>query len=144
MSKQTAEISTLFREVEGKLKQVTRRCFEENGITMPQGMLVGMLLKHGEMKISELSRHMGLTNSTVSGIVDRLEKMNALERVRSQDDKRIVYVRLSPNFAEMSRKFLRIVEGKFEEMLDMGSEEEIAKAIEGLQALKNILDRTKK
>lgn len=144
MASQTADAVKLFLEIEYKLKHSMRRCFEDKGITMPQGIVIGSLYKHGEMKISELSAKLGLSNSTVSGIIDRLEKQNIVVRTRSQKDKRIVYVKLTPQFSDVHQSALKIGEDKFAEMLAKGSDEEIAKAIDGLNTLKNILERTQK
>lgn len=113
----------------------------ERGITMPQGMVIGILHKQGEMKISELSEKIGLSNSTVSGIIDRLEKQDFVERVRSQEDRRIVFVRLSRQFAKVHKGFDKIAEEQFAKMIESGSEEELNKVIEGLKTLKIILDR---
>ncbi|MDF2673481.1 MAG: transcriptional regulator, MarR family [Clostridiales bacterium] len=63
----------LIKQVMGSVKRTMGKQFEEMNITGPQGMLVGTLIHYGEMKISDLSEKLGLSNSTVSGIVDRLE-----------------------------------------------------------------------
>lgn len=144
MTNKKADVARLFRDIDSKLKHIMRRCFEDNGITMPQGMVIGTLFKHGEMKISELSSSMGLSNSTISGIIDRLEKQEIAERIRSKEDKRIVFVKLSPQFVETRHNIFKIGEEKFESMLDKGSNEEIEKVVDGLNTLKNILDRNGK
>ncbi|MCX7749809.1 MAG: MarR family transcriptional regulator [Clostridia bacterium] len=119
-----------------------RKSFEDMGITMPQGMVIGMLSVHGEMKISELSKELGLSNSTVSGIIDRLEKQQVVERIRSQTDKRIVHVKLSPHFAKRHHDFHKKAEENFAKLLEKGTPEEIQKIIEGLDALKKVLDKS--
>ena len=141
MKAQSTEIGELFSYIEKKLRHSLRRCFTDNGITMPQGMLIGILHKQGEMKITELSGKMGLSNSTVSGIIDRLEKQDIVERVRSQEDRRIVYVKLTEKYSKVHKGFDKIASEQFAIMIDSGSKEELDKVIEGLQTLKAILDR---
>jgi len=141
MKAQSTEIGTLYSSIEKTLRHSMRRCFVDKGITMPQGMLMGMLYKQGEMKITEISAKMGLSNSTVSGILDRLEKQDIVERIRSKEDRRIVYVKLTKEYAEVHKDFDKIVEEQFALMIDTGSKEELDKVIEGLQILKAILDR---
>jgi len=106
---------------------------------MPQSSVLGMLMKNGEMKITELSNKLTLSSSTVSGIVDRLEKQQLVERSRSEEDRRIVYVKASPKFIEMHKESSKKIERSFEELLDTGTTEEIDKIIDGLKTLKKIV-----
>ncbi len=132
-------IARLFFETEKTLKRSMRKCFEEKGITMPQAFVMGILIKSGEMKLTELSREMHLSNSTVSGIIDRLEKQELVTRTRSDKDKRIVYVKATERFMEMHNKFLERSEKNFESLLETGTSEEMDTIIEGLNVLKRIL-----
>ena len=65
------------------LKHSMGQHFNPMNLTGPQGMMMGILSHDGEMKISDLSEKIGLSNSTVSGIIDRLEKQGLVERTRS-------------------------------------------------------------
>ena len=126
---------TLFKQI----KQNMKKFIPDTGITMPQGMVSGVLAHEGEMKITELSNKLGLSNSTVSGIVDRLEKQTIVERIRSIEDKRIVYVRLQPQFASMHTKHREELEKMLGKMLEKGTEEEIEKIVEGFKILTRII-----
>jgi DNA-binding MarR family transcriptional regulator len=118
-----------------------RKNFADEEMTMPQGMVISILKRNGQMmKMTDLSRQLSLTNSTVSGIVDRLEKQKLVERVRSEEDRRIVYVKVSPKYDEMHQEVHKKLEKSFEELMDMGSPEEIQKITEGLSALKRMMD----
>ena len=95
---ESTKIAKLFREVMLLFKHSMGKVFEDIGITAPQGMVMGILSKEKSLKITELSSKLGLSNSTVSGIVDRLEKQGMVERKRSEQDKRVVYVSVASNF----------------------------------------------
>jgi len=43
---------------------------------------MGQLARHGGMSVKELSQKVGLSHSTVSGIVDRLERKGLAARVQ--------------------------------------------------------------
>ncbi|MCP2238817.1 MarR family winged helix-turn-helix transcriptional regulator [Thermoanaerobacterium thermosaccharolyticum] len=114
--------------------------FRELNITGPQGMIIGILMHHGEMKISDLSQKMGLTNSTVSGIIDRLEKQGMVKRERSSDDRRVVYVSIDEEFREKSKEVFKKVEDKFRDMMNKATDEEHEAIVKGLNTLKKLIE----
>lgn len=130
------EVARLFFEVNKILKDIMRKSFEDVGITMPQGLVIGTLIRFGEMKITELSRKINLSNSTISGIVDRLEKQQLVVRTRSEVDRRIVYVKVTPKFEEMHKGFHKKLE---ENLLSKATPEEIDQITEGLTIFKKVL-----
>lgn len=134
------EIARLLREVNCVLKQSMSKRFENIGITMPQGMLIGILSRSGQrMKISELSQKLNLSDGTVSGIIDRLEKQGIVERIRSEEDKRVVYVSLSKNTKKIHHDFHLKTEETVESLLGGGTPEDIDKILEGLNILKKLV-----
>lgn len=137
------EIARLFSEVNRIIQRNMRKSFENQGLTLPQGMVVRTLKDFGEMKITELSRKLSLSNSTVSGIVDRLEKQELVVRTRSEVDRRIIHVKVTPRFEEIHQGLHQKAEQSFENLLGAGTSEEIEKIIEGLNALKKILNDSK-
>ncbi len=138
-AKERAEVSNLIFELNRIMKKHLRRHFETEGFTMPQGFVLGILLKNGEMKITDLSSRVNLSNSTVSGIVDRLEKQQLVERRRSDEDRRVVYVRTSEKFIKMHEESHKKTEKIFEDILSKGTHDEISRIVDGLNALKKIL-----
>ena len=61
---------------------------------MPQLTVVAILEESGELPVSSIAAQAGLANSTISGIIDRLEKKKLVKRHRPEDNRRTVYVRL--------------------------------------------------
>lgn len=133
------EIARLFYEVNKILKEGMRRSLEEFGVTLPQIFVMSTLMEYGKMKITELSKKLNLSNSTVSGIVDRLEKQKLVIRIRSEEDRRIVYVKATPRFEAIHQGFHKKAEASFGDLLSAGSSAELEKVIEGLNVLKKIL-----
>ncbi len=133
----------LIKQVMGSIKRSMGKQFEEMNVTGPQGMLVGTLIHHGEMKISDLSENLGLSNSTVSGIVDRLENQGLVERTRSTEDRRVVYVNITPEFKKNAKEHFKEFEKKFESMMSKATAEELDTILKGLATLKEVIDRQK-
>lgn len=117
--------------------------FRELNITGPQGIIIGILMRHGEMKISDLSQKLGLSNSTVSGIIDRLEKQGMVVRVRSKDDRRVVYVKIADDFKKNAKEVFSRVEKKFESMMNKATDEEHDAIVKGLNTLKKLIESSK-
>jgi len=92
------------------------------------------------MKMSDISEKLGLSNSTVSGIIDRLEQRDIVKRVRSEEDRRVVYVHLSDKAEELFKDFSKISSENFENMMKKASPEDIEKIDEALIILKGLLD----
>ncbi|WHE07066.1 MarR family transcriptional regulator [Thermoanaerobacterium thermosaccharolyticum] len=118
--------------------------FRELNITGPQGMIIGILMRHRKMKISELSEKMGLSNSTVSGIVDRLEKQGMVKRVRSSDDRRVVYVNIDEEFRKKSKEVFKKIEDKFRDMMNKATKEEHDEIVKGLNTLKRLIESNRR
>lgn len=81
-----------------------RSYFSQLDLTFPQALVLTVLGEEGAMPISQLARQTGSANSTVSGIVDRLEKLKLVERVRSEEDRRVIYVALTDRYRAMQEK----------------------------------------
>lgn len=138
-STRSNDVTALLHEVMKLLKTKMNKHLEDYGITVPQSMILRILGKSGKMKISDLSSKMSLSNSTVSGILDRLEKQEIVERTRSEEDRRIVYVSLSPKFEKIHQNFHKQMEEYVKNMIGEGSPDEINTIIEGLSILKRLL-----
>jgi DNA-binding MarR family transcriptional regulator len=133
------DVARLFQDVMHLFKHNMKKFLGDAGMSAPQGMVIGLLSKNKKMKITELSSKLCLSNSTVSGIIDRLEAQEMVIRERSKDDKRVVYVSISPNFEDMHKVFHKQIEKNVESIISQGSPEELHKISEGLEALKKLL-----
>jgi len=123
------------------IKRNMKNSFNNFNLTAPQGMLIEILRRYGEMKISDLSKKMGLSNSTVSGIVDRLEKQGLIKRTRSNEDRRVIYVNVTDKFKNEFQENFKKIEQEFEDIMRNASTEEVDAIIKGLNLLKNLLSK---
>lgn len=145
MEDHSGEIVRLVYDLANRMRQSMTKSIGHEGFTFPQGLVVSVLHRFGEMKVSQIGRTIGLSASTTSGIIDRLEKQQMVERVRSQQDKRIVNVRLTEHFLQKHPDFVHSPQEKisqlFTGMLRGSTEQEQQKIIEGLQTLNDLMDR---
>lgn len=135
----STKVASLFQEVMILFKHSMSKAFEDSGITVLQGMMLGIISKENRIKITELSSKLCLPNSTVSGIVDRLEKQGMVARERSEEDRRVVYVSISPHFKEVHQHFRKSFQQKIENMMNQGTPEDLITIHNGLNTLKRLL-----
>ncbi|OJY15312.1 MAG: MarR family transcriptional regulator [Myxococcales bacterium 68-20] len=81
----------LYTESRRLTKELARRA----DLTGPQLTVVKMLEQIGDLSLSELSERIRAQNSTVTGIIDRMERENLVSRERSKEDRRVVYIKLT-------------------------------------------------
>lgn len=98
-----------------KIKQIQGRVFEkmlaEYGISEfngAQGRILFVLWERDDIPISELSEKTGLAKTTLTGMLDRLEKSGHIVRALDPADRRAVRIRLTQN--------ARLLRGKYEKV----------------------------
>lgn len=141
---ESIEVARLFQDVMNLFRHNMKKIIEEKGMSVPQGMLMGLLGKNKKMKVTELSKHLHLSNSTVSGLIDKLEVQEMVVRERSKEDKRVVYISISPKFEEIHKNFHKEIEKNIESTLSKGNTEELNKIFEGLYILRKLLNEQEK
>ena len=100
------------------MSQQFRNHFGRLNLTFPQALVLTVLGEEGPLPISALAERTGSANSTVSGIVDRLEKLDLARRERSEADRRVIYVTATDKYKELRRKAETNVSGYFSSLMD--------------------------
>lgn len=88
-------ITELIRAIRLRLKYATTAVIAESSLTAPQISLIETLVDADGLSLKDLSQRMGLAQSTVSGIVDRLAQRQLVQRRTNDADKRITHVYLT-------------------------------------------------
>ena len=84
------------------------------------------------MPISALAEKTGSANSTISGVVDRLEKLELARRTRSSQDRRVIYVQATQRYQKLREQALGSVNDYFCTLvqdISPGEREEILRAL---------------
>jgi DNA-binding MarR family transcriptional regulator len=114
-----------------------------NGVNLtgPQGMIVRLLFRFGPQKISDIKERMGLSMSTVSGILDRLERDNVISREKSETDKRVILIHLTEDFKKTSTKAFTQMEALWSDKLNRATDTEIKTILEALSILERLMSQ---
>lgn len=135
------QIASLFREINSILNQQLRDAFQGLDITPPQMMTLHYLYEHTECKASDIGKKFNLALSTVSSILDRMERNDLIIRERSSSDKRIVLVSPSEKAIEIRDSIKSYTNKVMGDMTQEATDEEITQIINGLYLMKNVLNR---
>ncbi len=140
---QGIQVARLLMEVAKLFRDNLNKMFEAKQITRPQGMVIAILSRFEKMKVSQIGELLSLSNGTVSVILDRLEQRGLIQRTRSAEDKRVVYVSLTPKFKERHQDFHGQMNQHIARMVAQGTPEELERVMDGLNILKRLLSGAK-
>ncbi|MCA9578359.1 MAG: MarR family winged helix-turn-helix transcriptional regulator [Polyangiales bacterium] len=84
-------------------RRATKDLAREHGLTGPQVTVLKLLDAVGDLSLSELSERIKARNSTITGIVDRMQRDELVLRRRSQRDRRVIEIVLTPKGRQMAR-----------------------------------------
>ncbi len=101
------EIVERARDIERELtaiRQILRKPLEteiaQGDLTGPQRSVMEALVHSGGLSVKQLSRSVGLSHSTVSGIVDRLEARGLVRRTANAADRRLSIITITRTVRE--------------------------------------------
>jgi len=89
------------------MREFARRLGNElykDKITLPQILILDLLDKHGESKMTDMAHVMKVTTAATTGIVDRLVKCGYVIRVFDPRDRRIVKIKITPKGLALIKK----------------------------------------
>lgn len=97
-------------------------------------------LKLGKVKtLTEISETLSIPNSTVSVIVDRLEKDGVVRRERDQEDRRKVHIYIKDQGPEQEEQIIKYHMDYFGDLFRNASYEEIDDILKGLKTLEKVI-----
>ena len=122
-----------YLRVSQHLSRQLRSHFGKLDLTFPQALVLNVLGEEGPMPISRLAQRIGSANSTISGIVDRLERMELARRTRFEGDHRVIYVEVTEKYQQLKSQAETGAHEYFEGLLDKLEPEEREAVFQGLR-----------
>ena len=90
-----------------------------------QGRVLFVLWRKDGISINELTKKTSIGKSTLTGILDGLEKDGYVTRIRSTDDRRKIFVKLTEKSKKLRYKYQKVSEEMTEKFYRGISDEEI-------------------
>lgn len=98
-----------------KIHQISGRIFSKilkkagiDEINPAQGRILFVLWKKDEIPISELARKTQLSKSTLTSMLDRLEKTGYIVRVPSKEDRRVILIRRAEKDKLLESRYIQV------------------------------------
>ncbi len=121
-----AFIEKELRHISGIIKQKGRQILNSYTITPPQFVALQWLYELGDMTIGELSNKMYLAFSTTTDLIDRMEKNELVQRVRDEQDRRVVRIHLLDEGERIIQEVIQKRQQYLEEVLKQFEPTEVA------------------
>lgn len=128
-------IEKSLRKIDYIIRREGREIINELNITIPQFTALQILINNGSMTIGELSQKMALACSTITDLVDRMEKTELVTRKKDDKDKRVVIVEVLPKGFDILEKVLNKRRKYLKSRLKDFSIDEMEILKDGLEAL---------
>jgi DNA-binding MarR family transcriptional regulator len=78
-------------------------------LTVPQATVLFLLKERDGQMMSELGQIIGVDNSAMTGLVDRLEKAGFVRREAKREDRRALLIRITPKGNEEAARAARVI-----------------------------------
>ncbi|OWZ83747.1 MarR family winged helix-turn-helix transcriptional regulator [Natranaerobius trueperi] len=134
------ETELTIRKVNTIIKRRGREILQDFNITPPQFVALQSLTKEGKLTIGELGDRLCLACSTVTDLVDRMEKNELVERFRDQKDRRIVRIKVLEKGHRLINEVITARQEYLAKILKDLSEEEREGLLSALNQLNDLMD----
>ncbi|MGS2723145.1 MarR family winged helix-turn-helix transcriptional regulator [Porticoccus sp. GXU_MW_L64] len=121
-----------------------REIFAQFGITEQQWRILRVLWEVEQCSMLELSRKTLIPAPSMVGIIDRLARDGLVQRVRSESDRRVVYIRVTTEGKGLEDQVTPLVDAAYEELHASVSQKDWQQMARTLDTIAASVDKTKK
>jgi DNA-binding MarR family transcriptional regulator len=139
---ETTDILIQIRKIVRSINLESKKIQKEYGVSIPQVLCLNFLhdAPHFQATQAELKRFLNLNSSTVSGIVDRLEKKGLVARLPRSGDKRVVNIALTAAGDELIAAMPSLLHEQLSDKLQTLNAADLKRIDESLDTLVHLLD----
>lgn len=120
-------VCIMLAKAEQKHFLYTKKMLDQAALEISPGQLVVLysLFKKDNISISELSKNVYLDNSTLTGLIDRLERVDLVRRVDAPHDRRSYQIILTAKSKSLEQDIKHVMEQVESKMLENCNEAEV-------------------
>lgn len=98
------------------------------------------LYEYGSLPLSQIASHIMVKSSTVTGVVDRLEKKGIVERMRNSPDRRVITIQLTETGKKLAENAPPPIQQKIIDGLRQTEKAKTDQIVRSLNMLTDMLD----
>lgn len=132
-------VTKRLRQIAHELDKYSKYLQENFRVTVPQIVTLREIYEHGPISFSELTHIVSLNNSTITGIVDRLERHNLVRRTRTARDRRRIDVVITPEGIDFLKQIPPPIQENLIQGLQEMSKEEIERILWSIDTIVELL-----
>lgn len=138
----TTDILIKIRKLVRSIDIESKKIQKDYGVSIPQVLCLNFLHDSPNYQSTqgEIRRFLNLNPSTVSGIINRLEKKGHLARLPKSGDKRVVKIALTSAGDKLLNTIPALLHEQLSEKLQRLNDDEVKMVESGLETLVKILD----
>ena len=121
------------------IQEYSKKVEHATGLTSPQLWAIKVLAEAAPMIVSELARKMYLHPATIVGVLTRLEAHGLIKKTRSKEDRRVVWVELTPKGKDLVASAPEVAQGLLVVGLEKTPLSGLKEVNKGLKRLVSIL-----
>ncbi|MCA1795605.1 MAG: MarR family winged helix-turn-helix transcriptional regulator [Desulfotignum sp.] len=136
------QIMMRLRQIIQEMSRHSKQLQEKYNITLPQLICLKEVADHGPIAIGALTQIVFINNSTVTGIIDRLETRKLVQRVRISKDRRQVHVEITQAGIAFLEDAPTPIHHRFIKKLEQMESKDVSMLLWGLELLVDMLDQS--
>ncbi len=124
---------TVLNRATQSIQDVLKKDVAQYGMNLNEFAVLELLYHKGDQPIQQIGRNILVANSSITYVVDKLEKKGYLYRRACPDDRRVMYAAITEPGKEFMDAYFPEHEKKIESVFNVWSEKEIDTAIDLLK-----------
>lgn len=134
------EFIDMLRSVNLQMTRILNDFYQPYGLTAVQALVLFALCRQESHSLTDLSAELGIGKSNLSPLCKRMEKEGLIEKVRSQEDQRVVHIRPTPRARGIMRQVAQSASQRQQEIFLSATAQERQRLREGLRLLMEYLE----
>lgn len=136
----TNSVLIAIRKIIQSIAMNSKSLVKRVGLTGPQLMILHEVAHEGEVSVGEVAKAISLSQGTVTGILERMEKKGLVNRRRSNSDRRRVLVKTTATGKQLLESAPPLMQEAFVERFSGLQDWEQTMILSSLQRLITIMD----
>ena len=135
------QLVELLRQINKEISKRLVPIFREKKLSIAEISVLMKMNRTPACRASELAAMIGIPSSTVTGILDRLEKRGLLKRRQDPNDRRSILITVTQKTKDFVANLITSMEGMLREAFRSMPDSRTQRFIEDLQFILNALER---